>query len=424
MTTILEVKARQIFDSRATPTVEVDVVLASGARGRAAVPSGASTGRFEAHELRDGGTAFGGKGVSRAVANVNAVIGPELVGRDACDQAGIDRTLIALDGTEDKSRLGANAILGVSLATSRAAADALELPYYRYLGGMAATTLPVPLLNILNGGKHADNNVAVQEFMIAPHGFATFAEAMAAAVEVYRALRQTLKERGLATAVGDEGGFAPDLPDDEAALELLLTAIQRAGFRPGEEVSLALDLAANELQAEDGYRLGAGVLPRERYQERLESWVASYPIVSLEDPAAEDDVELWRSLSRALGQRVQIVGDDLFVTNAARVAWGAREGIANAVLIKPNQIGTLTETLETVTQAKAFGYATILSHRSGETEDAFLADLAVGLGAGQVKTGAPARSERVAKYNRLLRIEEELRGGRYPGRLVYRRGGC
>lgn len=419
-TAIQAVYARQILDSRGTPTVEVDVRLEGGAFGRAKVPSGASTGRFEAHELRDGQKAYGGKGVRRAIDNIHRIIAPKVQGQDALRQKEIDDLLISLDGTENKARLGANAILGVSLAVCRAAKNALRLPLYRYLGGLSADTLPVPLLNILNGGRHADNNVAVQEFMIVPHGFRRFSDALEASVEVYQALKALLRQQGLATGVGDEGGFAPDLPHDEAALELLLRAIELAGFRAGEEISLALDFAGNELRQADGtYRLGDEQLSPERYQETISGWVRSFPIVSLEDPAAEDDQALWRALTDELGERVQLVGDDLFVTNAQRLAEGARNRLANAILIKPNQIGTLSETLETVALARRLGYRTIISHRSGETEDAFIADLAVAVGSWQIKTGAPARSERVAKYNRLLEIEEELGPGRYPGRLVY-----
>jgi enolase len=421
MSTIVDVKARSVFDSRAVPTVEVDVILASGHVGRAMVPSGASTGRFEAHELRDGGERFGGKGVERAVANVRNLLAPELVGMDATRQAEVDRRLLEIDGTEDKGRVGANAILAVSLAVARAAAESLELPLYRYLGGIGGDTLPVPLLNILNGGRHADNNVDVQEFMVVPAGAASFREGLGWAVEVYHALRGVLRERGLSTAVGDEGGFAPDLPSDEEALVLLVRAVERAGLRPGQDVFLALDLAANELVRPDGYRLGGRVLAPEAYLDTLAAWVDAYPIVSLEDPAAEDDQALWQAVTQRLGGRVQLVGDDVFVTNPRRLAQGYEAGVANAVLVKPNQIGTLSETLETIALARQLGYRTVLSHRSGETEDTFLADLAVGANTGQIKTGAPARSERVAKYNQLLRIEEELGSARYGGALVVRR---
>ncbi|EKP94903.1 phosphopyruvate hydratase [Thermaerobacter subterraneus] len=411
-TLIAGVEARQILDSRGNPTVEVDVWLEDGAFGRAAVPSGASTGTFEAVELRDGGEAYGGKGVLKAVENVVEVIAPEVVGMDALDQAAIDRTLVELDGTPNKGRLGANAILGVSLAVARAAASSVGLPLYRYLGGVNARLLPVPLMNILNGGRHADNNVDVQEFMVVPAGAPTFADALRMGAEIFHALRRVLGERGLSTGVGDEGGFAPNLQSNEAALDVLMEAIQRAGYRPGEDVALAIDAAASEW-----YRPEEGVYVLEGQGQRLEAdeliamyarWLERYPLVSLEDGLAEEDWEGWRRLTAQLGGRLQLVGDDLFVTNVERVQRGIAAGAANAVLVKVNQIGTLTETLLTMDTAARAGYRNIISHRSGETEDVTIADLAVATRAGQIKTGAPSRSERVAKYNQLLRIEEQL----------------
>jgi len=414
---IEQVVAREILDSRGQPTVEVDVELSSGARGRAAVPSGASTGAHEALELRDGGDRFGGKGVLTAVANVNGEIADAVTGMGADDQRDVDALLIELDGTDDKSRLGANAILGVSLAVARAAADDVDLPLFRYLGGVNASVLPVPMMNVLNGGAHADSNVDLQEFMIVPVGAASFSECLRWGSETYQALKKLLKERGLATALGDEGGFAPNLESNEAALHLLVEAIGRAGYTPGEEIALALDAASSEFYADGAYNLageGKSYRPGD-FVEYLAGLVDRYPIVSVEDGMAEDDWDGWRELTAALGGRVQLVGDDIFVTNPRRLQRGTDEGIANSILVKLNQIGTLTETLDTMAQAGRAGYTCVVSHRSGETEDAFIASLAVGTGAGQIKTGAPARSDRVAKYNELLRIEETLgEGAVYP----------
>jgi enolase len=414
---IEQVVAREILDSRGQHTVEVDVELSSGARGRAAVPSGASTGAHEALELRDGGDRFGGKGVLTAVANVNGEIADAVTGMAADEQRDVDALLIELDGTEGKSRLGANAILGVSLAVARAAADDVDLPLFRYLGGVNASVLPVPMMNVLNGGAHADSNVDLQEFMIVPVGAASFSECLRWGSETYQALKNLLKERGLATALGDEGGFAPDLESNEAALQLLVEAIGRAGYTPGEEIALALDVASTEFYADGAYNLageGKAYRPGE-FVEYLTGLVDRYPIVSVEDGMAEDDWDGWRQLTTALGGRVQLVGDDLFVTNPHRLQRGIDDGIANSILVKLNQIGTLTETLDTMALAGRAGYTCVVSHRSGETEDAFIASLAVGSGAGQIKTGAPARSDRVAKYNELLRIEETLgEGAVYP----------
>jgi enolase len=414
---IEQVVAREILDSRGQPTVEVDVELSSGARGRAAVPSGASTGAHEALELRDGGDRFGGKGVLTAVANVNGEIADAVTGMAADEQRDVDALLIELDGTEGKSRLGANAILGVSLAVARAAADDVDLPLFRYLGGVNASVLPVPMMNVLNGGAHADSNVDLQEFMIVPVGAASFSECLRWGSETYQALKKLLKERGLATALGDEGGFAPNLESNEAALQLLVEAIGRAGYTPGEEIALALDVASTEFYADGAYNLageGKAYRPGE-FVEYLTGLVDRYPIVSVEDGMAEDDWDGWRQLTTALGGRVQLVGDDLFVTNPHRLQRGIDDGIANSILVKLNQIGTLTETLDTMALAGRAGYTCVVSHRSGETEDAFIASLAVGSGAGQIKTGAPARSDRVAKYNELLRIEETLgEGAVYP----------
>ncbi|MGI8757841.1 MAG: phosphopyruvate hydratase [Acidimicrobiales bacterium] len=410
MSTIEHVAGREVLDSRGQPTVEVEVELDSGASGRAIVPSGASTGRYEAVELRDGGERYGGRGVTLAVASVDGEIAGEVVGLDALDQRGVDAALIALDATDDKSRLGANAVLGVSLAVARAAAAELELPLYRHVGGINAHVLPVPLMNVLNGGVHADNNVDFQEFMVVPVGAASFSEALRWGAETYAGLRRILRERGLATAVGDEGGFAPDLESNEAALALLVEAIVAAGFTPGDDVALALDPATTELWADGSYRL-AGEGRSLSSDELVALWVDvcdRYPVVSIEDGMAEDDWDGWAALTAALGDRVQLVGDDLFVTNVERLERGVDAGVANAILVKPNQIGTLTETLETVALAGRSGYAAVMSHRSGETEDTTIADLAVATDCGQIKTGAPARSDRVAKYNRLLRIEDDL----------------
>jgi enolase len=412
MTKIAEVRGRQVLDSRGNPTVEVDVRLESGAFGRAIVPSGASTGIHEAVELRDGGAEWGGKGVTHAVANVNGEIADAVRGRDARDQSGLDAALVDLDGSPNKGRLGANAILGVSLANAKAAAG--DEPLWRHLGGADAQTLPVPMLNVINGGAHATNSIDLQEFMLVPAGAETFSEALRIGAEVYHSLKKVLTERGLSTAVGDEGGFAPDLASSEAAIELILEAAERAGHR--ERVALALDPATSEIFSDGVYRFEG----REKTSAELPEFWAElldrYPIVSIEDGAAEDDWKSWEAQTRLLGNRAQLVGDDIFVTNPARLQQGIDRGVANAILVKVNQIGTLTETIEAVRLAQSNGYAVVMSHRSGETEDATIADLAVALGTGQIKTGAPARSDRVAKYNRLLRIEEQL-GTRavYPG---------
>jgi enolase len=424
MAAIAHVHGRQIFDSRGNPTVEVDVKLESGAIGRAAVPSGASTGEHEAVELRDGGEAFGGKGVSEAVGHVNGEIASAAIGRDAGDQKGLDRSLIELDGTDTKSRLGANAILGVSLASARAQAAELGLPLWRHLGGEEASLLPTPMLNVLNGGVHADNPVDFQEFMIVPVGAASFAQAMRMASETYHELKRTLHSRGLPTGVGDEGGFAPALQSNEAPLELLVAAIEAAGYRPGDEIAIALDPASSEFFSDGVYRLaGEGrTLSSSELVDYWEQLIDRYPIVLLEDGMAEDDWDGWRMLTERLGERVQLVGDDVFVTNPAILRRGIDAGIANSILIKLNQIGTLTETLDTIALAHQAGYRAVVSHRSGETEDALIADFVVATGVGQIKTGAPARSERVAKYNQLLRIEEELGArARFAGRAAVER---
>jgi len=423
VTAIVRVHGRQILDSRGNPTVEVELELDDGSLGRAAVPSGASTGTHEALELRDGeARVYGGKGVLRAIENVNRVIAPRMVGYSPFDQAIVDQALIDLDGTETKSRLGANAILGVSLACAHAAAAALRRPLYRYLGGIGARLLPVPLLNILNGGKHAENSTDFQEFMVLPVGAPSFAEALRMGAEVYHALRAELHGRNLATTVGDEGGFAPALPSNEAAIEVILTAIERAGYRAGEDVLLGLDVAASELYRDGRYVLARDgqTLSAEELVTLYERWVQQYPIASIEDGLAEDDWAGWRLLTERLGARVQLVGDDLFVTNTRRLARGIREHVANAILVKINQIGTLTETLEAVEMARAAGYRSVMSHRSGETGDTTIADLAVATGVGQLKGGAPARTDRVAKYNQLLRIEEDLGpAARYAGRAAF-----
>ena len=411
MSTIFQVRGRAILDSRGNPTVEVEVITEDGFQGRAAVPSGASTGEHEAVELRDGDKArWLGKGVDRAVDHVNGVIAGELIGRDARDQAAIDGLLLALDGTPNKGNLGANAILGTSLATAHAAAAASDLPLWRYVGGPLARTLPVPLMNILNGGAHADNNVDIQEFMVAPVGAPSFSEALRWGTEIYHHLKAVLKARGLATAVGDEGGFAPNLPSNRAALETILVAIEKAGFRPGTDIQLALDVAASEFFHDGKYHLtGEGrVLDAEGIIDLYEGFANDFPLFSIEDGLAEDDWAGWRRLTDRLGGRLQLVGDDLFVTNTERLSRGIASGTANAILVKVNQIGTLTETLEAVDMAHRAGFASIMSHRSGETEDCTIADLAVAAGSTQIKTGAPCRSERLAKYNQLLRIEEEL----------------
>jgi enolase len=410
MSAIEDVVGREILDSRGNPTVEVEVLLESGASGRAAVPSGASTGAHEARELRDGGARYGGAGVERAVDHVNGILRDVVVGLEAADQREIDRLLCDADGTDHKSRLGANAILGVSLAAAHAAAEERGLPLYRYVGGANAHVLPVPLMNVLNGGAHADSNVDVQEFMLVPLGAASFAEALRWGAESYHALKSLLKERGLSTALGDEGGFAPDLPSNEEALVLLLSAIERAGYRPGEEVALALDVASTELFADGRYSLtGEGrSFTSAEFADYLADLCARYPIVSVEDGMAEDDWDGWVALTARLGAEVQLVGDDLFVTSSERLSRGIDRGVANSILIKVNQIGSLSETLDTVALAARHGYTSVMSHRSGETEDTTIADLAVATNCGQIKTGAPARSDRVAKYNQLLRIEEQL----------------
>jgi enolase len=423
MSQIDRVHARHILDSRGNPTVEVDLTLRSGARGRAAVPSGASTGEFEATELRDGGERWGGKGVSRAVAGVNGEIAAAVQGMDADDQGALDRALCELDGTPNKSRLGANAILGVSLAAAHAQAAEEGLPLWRHLGGPDARVLPVPMLNVLNGGAHADNSVDFQEFMLVPCGADSFSECLRMGVEVFHALKRTLRERGLSTAVGDEGGFAPDLASNEEALRMLLTGIEAAGYEPGTDVAIAVDPATSEL-----YRDGAYVLEHEgrtlSAAELADYWAelaGRYPIVSIEDGMAEEDWGGWRALTERVGANVQLVGDDVFVTNTARLQRGIELGVANSILIKVNQIGTLSETLAAIALAREAGYTAVMSHRSGETEDVTIADLAVATGCGQIKTGAPSRSDRTAKYNQLLRIEEQLGAdAEFPGRTAFR----
>jgi enolase len=414
MTIIQDVRAREILDSRGNPTLEAVVVLENGSRASAAVPSGASTGEHEAHELRDGdGARYLGKGVTHAIRNVNEIIRPALIGRSALDQVAIDRTMIALDESENKARLGANAILGVSMATARAAAQSVGLPLWRYLGGAQARILPAPLMNVLNGGAHADNGLEVQEFMIVPIGARSFREALRAGVETFHALKALLKQRGLATAVGDEGGFAPRLERNEQALQVVLEAIEKAGYRPGEDIALALDAASSEFynRSDRRYTFDKRPMPVEELIEVYATLCDKYPIVSIEDGCAEDDWDGWKQLTMRLGDRVQLVGDDLFVTNTRRLQRGIEQDIANSILIKVNQIGSVTETLEAVELARLNGYSSIISHRSGETEDSFIADLSVALGSGQIKTGSASRSERIAKYNQLLRIEEELGQG-------------
>jgi enolase len=415
--TIEAVDAREILDSRGNPTVEVEVALDDLTIARAAVPSGASTGAFEAVELRDGDKErYLGKGVEKAVTAVLDEIGPEIVGFDASEQRLVDQALLDLDGTPNKERLGANAILGVSLAVAKAAADSAELPLFRYVGGPNAHLLPVPMMNILNGGAHADSNVDIQEFMVAPIGGGTFREGLRWGVEVYHALKSVLKEKGYATGLGDEGGFAPNLPSNRDALDLIAVAVEKAGFRVGSDVALALDVAATEFYGDDVYTFEGATKTAEEMSEYYAELVSAYPLVSIEDPLAEDDWAGWAALTAAIGDRVQIVGDDLFVTNPERLGRGIDEGCANALLVKVNQIGTLTETLDAVALAHRSGYRCMMSHRSGETEDTTIADLAVATDCGQIKTGAPARSERVAKYNQLLRIEEELDdAARYAG---------
>jgi enolase len=414
--TIEGLAAREILDSRGNPTVEVEVLLDDGVIGRAAVPSGASTGAFEAVEKRDGGDRYAGKGVEQAVVAVEDDIAPELVGHEATEQRMVDQLLLDLDGTPDKSHFGANAILGVSLAVARAAAESSDLPLFRYVGGSHAHVLPVPMMNILNGGAHADNNVDVQEFMIAPVGATTFREALRWGAEVYHSLKAVLSERGLSTTVGDEGGFAPDLPANREALDLIVSAIETAGFMPGTDIALALDVAATEFHADAGYRFEGGTRSAQDLTGYYDELLSAYPIVSIEDPLSEEDWDGWAAITTALGERVQLVGDDLFVTNPERLQRGIDSGCANALLVKVNQIGTLSETLDAVDLAHRHGYRCMMSHRSGETEDTTIADLAVATNCGQLKTGAPARSERVAKYNQLLRIEQTLDdAARYAG---------
>lgn len=424
MSTIIEVNGREILDSRGNPTVEAEVTLASGARGRAAVPSGASTGEHEATELRDGDAKrYGGKGVQEAVHNVREIIGPRLEGMLAEEQITIDAEMMDLDDTPNKGKLGANAILAVSLAVARAAADELGMPLYRYLGGPMARILPVPMMNILNGGAHASNNVDAQEFMVVPVGADTFADGLRMGVEVFHALKKVLAGMGLSTAVGDEGGFAPMLPSNEAALDVILQAIDSAGYQPGQDIAIALDVAASELYQDGEYVFKKGDGSRRSAADMVElyaGWVDQYPIVSIEDGLAEDDWEGWAALTEQFHDRIQLVGDDIFCTNTDRLGRGIEQGVANAILVKVNQIGTLTETLQCIELAKGSTYGVVISHRSGETEDTFIADLAVATGAGQIKTGSASRTDRVAKYNQLLRIAEELGEiGHYPGRDLY-----
>jgi enolase len=421
---IRQVHAREVLDSRGQPTVEVEVTLTNGVTGRATVPSGASTGEHEAVELRDGGKRFLGKGVEHAVENVNRKLAPRLRGKEARNQADVDRLMIEMDATPDKGKLGANAILGVSLAVAHAQANAQKLSLYRYLGGSGPKTLPVPMLNVLNGGAHADNNVDVQEFMIVPHGVKSFAEALRAAAEIFQTLKKVLHDRSYSTSVGDEGGFAPRVKSNDEAIELLLEAITKAGYKVGSQVALALDVASSEF-FNDGQYVFKKSDGRKRSRDEMvrlyEEWVRQFPIVSIEDGFAEDDWDGWRMMTQALGKKIQLVGDDLFVTNKVRLKQGVDSGVANSILVKVNQIGTLTETLETMDLAKKSGYTTVISHRSGETEDVTIADLAVATNAGQIKTGAPCRGERIAKYNQLLRIEEEL-GARavFAGKKAFR----
>jgi len=424
MIVISELKAREILDSRGNPTVEADVYCSNGVMGRAAVPSGASTGEHEAIELRDGDAdRYGGKGVQRAVQNIEEQIAPALRGRDVTDQLGIDSTMLEVDGTPNKSSLGANAILAVSLASARAAAESVELPLYRYLGGPLARVMPVPMMNILNGGAHATNTVDFQEFMIVPIGAETFSEALMMGAGVFHALKKVLVKRKLSTGVGDEGGFAPDLRNDEEAITVILEAIDAAGYAAGKDIALALDCAASELYSDGTYtfkKSGGQKRDADGMIELYRGWLEEYPIVSIEDGLAEDDWDGWEKLTAALGDRCQLVGDDLFVTNTERLARGIESGVGKAILIKVNQIGTLSETLEAIEMARAAGYLSVISHRSGETEDTFIADLAVGTGAGQIKTGSASRTDRVAKYNQLVRIEEQLGGAaEFPGGALY-----
>lgn len=410
MTTIESIKALELLDSRGNPTVGAVVKLESGFEASAAVPSGASTGAHEAVELRDGGERFLGKAVRKAVENVNTILAPALIGFDASDQAGLDRLMLELDGTPNKARLGANALLAVSLAAARATAATLDMPLYRYLGGNNARTLPVPMMNVINGGKHADNNVDMQEFMLAPIGFDSFSEALRAGVETFHHLKKVLSKKGYNTNVGDEGGFAPDLKSNQEAIEVLLTAIEQAGYRAGEQIAIALDPASTEFYKDGKYHLDAEKkkLSPDEMIDYWAEWVKNYPIISIEDGLAEDDWKGWTKLTKKLGSKCQLVGDDLFVTNVARLQRGIDSGVGNAILVKVNQIGTLTEAMDAIELAKSHGYRNMISHRSGETEDAFIADLAVAVNAGQIKTGSASRSDRIAKYNRLLRIENDL----------------
>lgn len=422
MAKIASIKGREILDSRGNPTVEVDVRCDDGSFGRAAVPSGASTGEHEVIELRDGDKRrYLGKGVQKAVKNVNDVIASKVVGMDVTSQTEIDKLMIRLDGTHNKSKLGANAILGVSLAVSKAASISTGLPLYRYLGGVSANILPVPLMNIINGGVHADNNLDIQEFMIVPLGFNSFSESIRAGVETFHSLKAILKKRGYSTSVGDEGGFAPNLKSNEEAIECIIEAINQAGYRSGDEISIAIDVASSELYENGKYLIEDKRLSRDKIVDLYKTWVDRYPIVSIEDGMAEDDWGGWRVLTEELGKRVQLVGDDIFVTDTTRLSQGIKEGIANSILIKVNQIGTLTETLETIGMAAKAGYTYIISHRSGETEDSTIADIAVATGSGQIKTGSASRSDRIAKYNQLLRIEEELGSeARFLGRAAFK----
>ncbi len=423
MAAIIDVYGREIIDSRGNPTVEVEVTLEDGAFGRASVPSGASTGAFEAVELRDGDKErYGGKGVSKAVENVNSVLGPELCGMEGTDQVAIDELMIQLDGTENKGKLGANALLGVSLAVAKAAADSVGLPLYQYLGGVGAQDLPVPMMNILNGGAHADNNVDIQEFMIMPVGAKSFAQALRMGAEVFHSLKGVLQAKGLNTAVGDEGGFAPNLESNVQAIEVILQAVEKAGYTPGSDISIALDVASTEFFADGKYNFEGEGLQRNT-DEMIEFYAGlldKFPIISIEDPLSEEEWDGWKKLTDALGKRVQLVGDDLFVTNTTRLSRGIELGVANSILIKVNQIGTLTETLQAIEMAKKAGYTAVVSHRSGETEDTTIADIVVGVNAGQIKTGAPSRTDRVAKYNQLLRIEDMLgEVATYPGKGAF-----
>ena len=422
MTTFKLIQAREILDSRGNPTVEVDVTLSDNRTGRAAVPSGASTGAFEAVELRDGGARYLGKGVVTAVENISKFIAPALIGKDPFDQRGIDDAMLALDGTANKSKLGANAILGVSLAVARAASNSKGLPLYSFVGGADASLLPVPMMNILNGGAHADTNVDIQEFMIAPIGAGSFKESLRWGAEIYHSLKSVLKKRGLATSIGDEGGFAPNLESNRAALDLIVEAVEKAGYKLGSQIALAMDVAATEFHENGRYNFEGKSLTATEMIAYYKELVDSYPLVSIEDPLSEDDWDGWAAITKELGDRVQLVGDDLFVTNPTRLSRGIEAKTANALLVKVNQIGTLTETLDAVSMAHKAGYKSMMSHRSGETEDTTIADLAVAALCGQIKTGAPARSERVAKYNQLLRIEEELgQKAKYAGRSAFPR---